>query len=178
MRIGIDLDDTLTKTKEAFPKYLKKYRRVHHLKRYSSEHQVTDDDYMNFLKEYGEIVYCGLKEKRGASSILKKWALEGHELYVITARDERICPHVEEYTKRYLKNLGIVYQDIVFASSNKYEDAKKFHLDVYIDDQEKVLNTFPVKDVFLIRMVPNKNVYSKHHKVTSWKEIDKLIDTL
>lgn len=178
MRIGIDLDDTLTKTNEIFSKYLKKYRRLHHLNRFSKELQLSMEEWTKFLEEYGEVIYREVKEKPGALSVLKKWRKEGHEIYIITARSEIDCPHMEEYTRSYLEVKGIDYQEIVFGSKNKYQDAKSFRLDVFIDDRESVLDAFPPKDFYLIRMVKSKNEYSKYHKVTSWKEIDQLVDKL
>lgn len=178
MRIGIDIDDTLTHTKKIFPKKIKKYRKKHHIKRYSDTFQLSEEDFAKFLKEYGKSIYLNMKEKKHATSIIKGWIKEGHEIYFITARNKKDVPNVEEYTKEYLKQRKIKYQEIIFEAANKYLASKKLNLDVYIDDQERMLDTFPAKDAYLIRFVPNKKVYSKYQKATNWKEIDKIIKNL
>lgn len=178
MKIGIDIDDTFTKTKETFQKNLKKYRKIYKLKKVSEEKALSDEDFCKFMNEYGRKLYVDIKEKKNASKIVKKWMKEGHEIYFVTARSKKDCYKVEEYTKEYFDKLGISYQKIIFHSNNKYNDTKDLKLDVFIDDRELVLDDFPKDDIVLIRMVPNSNIYSKHIKVTSWKEADKAIHSI
>ena len=178
MKIGIDIDETVTRTKETFQKNLKKYKKAHKLKQFSEEKQLSDEEFFKFQNEYGYELYYKIKEKKGASKTIKKWIEEGNEIYFVTARSKKDCEKVEEYTKEYFKQLGISYKKIIFQSSNKYEDTKNLKLDVFIDDRESVLDDFPKNQITLLRMVPNSNIYSKHTKITSWKEADKIIQNI
>ena len=173
MRIGIDIDDTLTKTSEIFPKKMKEYRKKYHLK-----WQLSNEQFHHFTKEYGSEIYLNVKEKKHAIAVIQKWISEGHEIYFITARSNKDIPNAQKFTIEYLKKRNIEYKEIVFDAYNKYFASKKFNLDIYIDDQEKMLDTFPPKDAYLIRFVPNKKVTSKYKTVTNWKEIEKIVENL
>ena len=178
MRIGIDIDDTLTQTREIFPKKIKAFRKKYHLKKYSERQQLSDEQFFNFGLIYGKEVYLSMKEKKHAIKIIQKWILEGHEIYFITARSNKDVPNVEKYTREYLEKRKIKYKEIVFDAKNKYLASKKFNLDVYIDDQERMLDTFQAKDAYLIRFVRNKKIKSKYQKATKWKEIEKIVENL
>ena len=49
MKIGIDIDDTVTETKEIFHKYLKKYRKKYHLKKNQDQETLSYEEYQKFL---------------------------------------------------------------------------------------------------------------------------------
>ena len=54
MKIGIDIDDTITETKWEISKQIKKYRRKYKLARYSETHQLSEEHFKNFMVEFGE----------------------------------------------------------------------------------------------------------------------------
>lgn len=174
MKIGIDIDDTLTNTKQIYDKYYHKYCQKNHLEE-SSLSKLGKEEYLAFLSKYKEKIYYKLRLKKGAKKVLKEWEQRGYQIYFITAREENHLKGIEQITNDFLKHNKIHYEEILFDAHNKYEAAKHFCLDVFIDDQEKVLDTFPKNNVMLLRFVPNKKYYSKYTKVTSWKEIKNLI---
>lgn len=178
MKIGIDIDDTITETEKTFRKYIKRYRRKNKIKKYSKEKQLSDEDFLSFFEQYGEEIYMKLPLKKHVVRVLKKWILEGHLLYIVTARTRRKDEDIELWTRKYFEKLDISFEKMIFNSRNKYEDTKEIGLDVFIDDREDVLQKFPSKDIFLIRMVSKKNIYSKFQKVVCWKDIEKIIDNL
>lgn len=176
MRIGLDIDDTLTDTKKVFKKYAKKYKKKHHLQTYSDRKMLSEEDFHKFIKEYGKELYYHAKIKKNASKMIQKWMKEGHEIYFITARNKKDCEKVEIYTKGFLACHHVPFDNIIFNSTNKYLDSKDLKLDIFVDDREKVLDDFPKTKITLIRMIPSKNIYSKYQKVTNWKEIDDIIN--
>ena len=176
MKIGIDIDDTLTDTKEEISKQIKKYRHIYKLKRYNEFHQLSDENFKKFMVEFGEKIYCGMKLKKRAKNTIQEWKEQGHFIYFITAREESECPKIETYTKKYLKKYQIPYDGIIFGSKNKGIDCQRLGIDVFIDDRESVLDT--IKGTFLIRMISDKKHYSKYQKVRNWKEIQEIIKTL
>ncbi len=177
MRIGIDIDDTFTETKKIFSKYLKKYRKEKKID-ISLVEKMSNEMYFDFLNLYGDSIYRFVKEKKHASRIVRNWGLDGIEVYFVTARSEKECREVEKITKEFFRLHDVPYRDIIFRSQNKYEDTKCLELDVFIDDRESVLDSFPKNDMLKLRMVPNKMIYSKYQKVTNWKEIDAIIQNL
>lgn len=176
MRIGIDIDDTLTETKQEISKQIKKYRRIYKLKRYNEFHQLSDEDFKKFMVEFGEKIYLGMPLKKKAVRVIQEWKEQGHIIYFITARAENEVPNIEYYTKSYLRKYQIPYDGIVFGSQDKGLDCQRLQLDVFIDDRESVLDT--IKGPFLIRMILDKKNYSKYHKVRNWKEIKEIVKTL
>lgn len=176
MRIGIDIDDTITETKQEISKQIKKFRHLYKLKRYSEDHQLSDENFQKFMVEFGEKIYLGMRLKKNAAETIREWHQNGHEIYLVTARSETECPNMEKYTKEYLKKGNIPYDQIIFHSLNKGEDIKKWNLDVFIDDRESVLDT--IKGPFLIRVIADKKNYSKYKKARNWKEIKKIMNEL
>jgi len=172
MKIGIDIDDTLTKSSITIKKYCKKYQKNHKLKRYSKEYLLSHSDFLKAIEYYGENIYREMKIKKNAQKVIQKWYDEGHTIYFITARDRKICSKIEEYTKNYLEENHIPYHELIFNAQNKGKDTKKLKLDIMIDDRESVLDTFPKSNVILFRMMNQKETYSKYIKVKNWKELD------
>ncbi|MCI8394049.1 MAG: hypothetical protein HFH86_01030 [Bacilli bacterium] len=177
MKIGIDIDDTLTETQKKFQQEIKKYCRRNKIIREKETQRLTEEQFQKFMQEQGRI-YLELKLKKKARKVLQKWNQNGHQIYFVTARSEQDCPKVEEYTKDYLQYFNIPYQKIIFNAQNKGKDCKKLNLDVFIDDRESVLDSFNQSKTFLVRFINNKKNYSKYTKVCSWKELEKIMKFL
>lgn len=175
MRIGIDIDDTITDTNKVYQKYLRKYCRQERLD-YVPGMRLNKEDYLKLFQKNN--ILSKVKPKKDVKKVLQKWNQLGYKIYIITAREPEKFPNIEETTKRFFQELEVQYEKIIFAAKDKYEEAKAFHLDVYIDDQERVLDKFPKNNITLLRMMNQKDFYSKYQKVTSWKEIETIIDHL
>ncbi|MCI8575371.1 MAG: hypothetical protein HFI09_02770 [Bacilli bacterium] len=176
MKIGIDIDDTITETKWEISKQIKKYRHKYKLKRYSDTHQLSDEDFKKFMVEFGEKIYTGMKVKKRAAEVIRKWHEQGHYIILVTARSELDCPNIKEYTKAFLKENYLLHDALIFDSKNKGFDTSELGLDIFIDDRESVLDTF--KGPFLIRVLEDKKNYSKYKKARNWKEISDIVQKL
>lgn len=170
MKIGLDIDDTLTNTQKIFKKYKNKYQRKHHLN--YGDKKMSEEEFHDFLNTYGTKIYLNMSLKKDVLKYIHKWLNEGHEIYFITARSNDEFSKMEVCTKVFLKNHKLPIQNIIFASKNKYQDSKQLELDVFVDDHESVLDKFPKDQMLLLRMIPNLNNYSKYTKVANWKQID------
>ncbi len=178
MKIGIDIDDTITNTKEIFARRLKKYCTKNKIANWKEKGNLSDKQFHEFLEKEGKSLYLEMTPKKHAKEVIQSWVEMGHIIYLVTARSSKDCINIEEYTKTFLEKNEIPYQEIIFNSQNKYRDCKKLKLDLFIDDRESVLDTFPKEKIELIRFIPNKNHYSKYLKVESWKELDKIVKSL
>lgn len=176
MKIGIDIDDTITETKWEISKQIKKYRRKYKLARYSETHQLSEEHFKNFMVEFGEKVYLGMKVKKHATEVIRSWKEKGHYIILVTARCEEECPNMKVYTRKFLKDNHILYDALLFGSKNKGMDTKDLGLDLFIDDRESVLDT--IKGPFLIRVLEDKKNYSKYKKARNWKEIKEIVEKL
>ena len=113
MKIGIDIDDTITETKWQISKQIKKYRRKYKLPKYSDTHQLSEEHFKNFMVEFGEKVYLGMKVKKHAAEVIRSWKEKGHYIILVTARCEEECPNMKVYTRKFLKDNHILYDALL-----------------------------------------------------------------
>jgi len=90
----------------------------------------------------------------------------------VGAYDNEEFIKMEVCTKVFLTKYHLPTKHIIFNSKNKFQDGRELHLDVFVDDHESILDTFPKNKMLLLRMISSKDHYSKYIKVTNWKEID------
>ena len=74
----------------------------------------------------------------------------------------------------FLKN-EIFFDEIIFMQENKNDIIKKYDLDFYIDDKEKVLDGIKTSKTHLIRLAESGP--SKHNLASSWQEIEVLVES-
>lgn len=173
MKIGIDIDDTITKTGKRYNHLIRKYQRKHNL----PMKPLKENEYEKFLEEYGEKIFKKLPLKKQSVKVIKKWLKEGHEIYFVTTRNNKMYKNLEKDTKEQFKQIKV--QSIIFSAQNKYQATKDLNLDIFIDDRESVLDTFPKNTkTYLFRFVPNKEIYSKYPKIKSWKELALTVENL
>ncbi len=171
MKIGIDIDDTTTKTKEIYDKYRNKYFKEHNINEFSKEALI------DFLNLYGQNIYENIKYKKNAIKYINKLYNEGHEIYFVTARSTKYFKDMINATKKsFIKN-NVLFNDIIFDAKDKNKASYDLKLDIFIDDREKVLDSFynGNLDIYLILIRSFKTQKSNYDLANNWKEIYKLI---
>lgn len=187
MRIGIDIDDTISDTYEVAFAYAQNYT-INELGRdskikdistqshfYTREiHNFNEEEEMNFWnKYYGEIIKQ-LKPFTFAVEIINKLKQEGHEIIIITARwPEKNCD-VYGLTLKWLEENNIKYDDIVLNVQDKAKVALEKRIDLFIDDSLK--NCKDVANVgiksYLMNTRTNKGLEADNiTRVYSWSDI-------
>jgi len=131
MKIGIDIDDTLVSSSESFNELRKRYN-INFSKNWKDEWTQDERDFI--FKNYLNEILKGAKIKENAKEVLDELNRQGHEIIVITARTEKNCAGIEEYTKKYLKDNNIKVSKYYFAQYKKSDIAKKIKLDLMVDD--------------------------------------------
>ena len=174
MKIGIDIDDTITETAKSIFKYRKKFIKEESIS-VNEKWLLEKNDFRKFMNHYGKQIYSLMKLKKNAKKVITELYNDGYEIYFITARDNRDVPNIETYTKEYLAKEEIPYHKLICKAKNKALASKKYHLNLMIDDQETFLDSFTSNDIIKLRMVKDKSIYSKYRKVTNWKEINQII---
>ena len=144
MRIGIDIDDTITNTWEnslkvhselfgvpvsEMQKSLPYYNAVKHV--------TTLAEYYTKIKTVIDEVAKNVPIKKDAKEIINKLKAEGHTIIIITARDNRAYIAPYEVSKNYLDNHQIKYDKLIIGAENKAAVAKKEEIDLFIDDSIK-----------------------------------------
>ena len=160
MRIAIDLDDTISCTKEEINYNLSKYLKDNNIK----EDEITREVIKEFLDIYA---YDLLKEaniKEDASKYINMLQ-EDNEIYIITARSNDYTKCIKDAYKlseEWLNKYNIYPKDIFINvnGESKAKIAKENNIDIAIDDDINNINWY------------NKyNIESIHFNNKSWKEI-------
>lgn len=158
MRIGIDIDETITETKESFYKIIKKYNIDY------------KDEYINWIHSdlYHEIVvhldemFIDLKLKEDVKEVLDYLSSEGHELIAITARSNYYSQNVIDITKKYILDNNLNISNIYFKQNKKSDIAKELKIDLMIDDSIDVYNNMKEEGIDCILF---------GDKIKTWKQV-------
>lgn len=164
MRIGIDVDDTLTCTSESFNRVIKKYK-VNFSKKFKDNWTKEEKEFIfkNYLKETLE----GARFKKYAKEVLKKLSSMGHEIIIITARNEKHCEGVEKMTRDLMNQNNINISEYYFGEFTKSDIAKKINIDLMIDDNSNVCNNMQKEGIDCILF---------EGKIKNWNEVFEYIN--
>lgn len=175
MRIGIDIDNTITKTRESVFYYKRKSRFKNNKGYYICWDKKDQEE---FLKEYVENIQMNAKVKDGAKEVIDALKRLGHEIILITYRENILSDKTRENTTRFLKEHKIYYDDILFGSFDKGKVCKENNIDIMIDDSPENIESVAKEDikVLVYPMFYNKN--TKYPRVNNWKEVLKYIKKL
>lgn len=189
MRIGIDIDDTLTNINEELVMAAFNYakclgKNINEIQRklenattfnnlYQDIFEFTYEEKKYFLKYIQEKITEKAKPRKYVVKVLKKLKKRGHEIIIITARDKEFHDDPYLQSKEWLDKNSIVYDKIIVNARKKEEDCQKEKIDLYIDDN--LGNCLKVCglgiDVIKIGTVSNNN--DNIICLNNWKEIYK-----
>ena len=142
MRIGIDIDDTITNSYKEIFEQIGKYYNVdsYYLIEEGYKYEDVSKDELNF-PEYNKfcrtVVENLLKTvsiKHGAKEMIKKLQEEGNEIILITARDYEEFSSPYDLTKQFLKDNNICYDKLYVGIKEKGRFCKENGIDVLVDD--------------------------------------------
>ena len=178
MRIGIDVDDTITNSWESLlPHYSRLFKIDENTLRKSKPYYmsvkdlITLDEYFDMILPIYDEVIPKVKLKDNVKEVINKLYEDGHHIIFITARGRG---HTDPYkqTKDYLDKHNIKYNKIIVNATNKAEVCQTENIDLFIDDS--VRNCKIVSDIgiesLLFETYYNKEDETLYH-VKSWIEI-------
>ena len=185
MRIGIDIDDTISFTN----------------KKMIEEALLFDENYVNgkgFKNKNGETFlemfywnvyhldaflksvsnakfFLSLEVKGKANEYITKLYNKGHEIIFITRRRSTLVTKMS--TKKWLKINGFKYNKIAFGMEDKGSYCKNNNIDLFIDNDYKNVKAALDLGIDSLLMIDdyNKNL-RKYKKVKDWQEIYDYID--
>ena len=187
MRIGIDIDDTISDTYEVVVAYAQKYTInelnkeeklndiiAQHHSYVAKMHNWNYDEEVNFWqKYYGEIIK-NVKPFTFSVETINKLRDEGNKIVIVTARWPEPNWDVNELSRKWLKENNINYDDIVFNAQDKGKVAVEKKLDLLIDDSFQNCKSVADKGIksFIIQTRINKGLEDKRiTRVYSWPDI-------
>lgn len=180
MRIGIDIDDTITNS----------YNKI--LEELQKEYGINRFDYINQGKTYYDIEqqksrfpgydkFCSdnferiLKDvplKHGVVEILNKLRENGHDIFFITARHLGEYKNPYEFTKKFLDDHQINYNELHTGIMNKGKFCQENNIDLFIDDTVKHCKSAKDHNIkaFLFDNTFNRET-DEYDRVYSWYDV-------
>ena len=163
MRIGIDLDDTVVDSSKSFDRVMKKYN-VPFYKSFKEKWTLKEAGFI--LSNYQEEIIRNAEVKDNAINIINYLNSLGHEIIVITARDNSYAEKIEDITIDFIINNNLNVAEIYFGEWEKAKLAKEIGIDLMIDDSHFVYNNMLEKGIECICF---------GDKIKTWKKVLKYV---
>ncbi len=187
MKIGIDVDNTITNTLVTLKKYCAEYndkvvKRNLKMNEWgfntSNIFDWNEEENIEFCKKYLESVTLNVTVKENASKIIQKLKDEGNYIYIITARNKPDFSDPYLLTKNYLDSNNILYDELVVGCLDKLAFCREHDIEILVDDEpqniQSVSNIIPV-----IAFEGPQNINCNGDriiKVNDWNEVYELIN--
>ena len=162
MILGIDIDDTITDTTPVIKKYLKKEYPT-----YDEYKMLPKKDYVRFLKKNMRQMRSEYQLKEGVKEAWEYFKEHQIKIIIITARNNKYYHKSNQDTLEYLKKNGLFYDKIYFNEPKNGRRAHKSHVDLFIDDKEKILDNMKQYGIQGLCM----GCSSKYPSFDNWKQI-------
>ena len=192
MRIGIDIDGVLTDSERFVTEYGTKFCIENNLTyrikldKYDSAKALgispeNDEKFWNrYLKKY----ITESIPRECASEIINKLKEEGHEIYLVTARNEWGLSgddygKMKEYTEKWLKKNKINYDKLIFTEGSKVPYCVGNYIDVMVEDSPKNVKQIAKKlPVICYHNSYNEDIKGKNIiRAYSWYDVYNSIKT-
>ena len=192
MILGIDIDDTITRTTEQTDIFAKEYTEKVLNREFSinldtydpmwvqAAYGWTKEDEKGFWNLYYEKDMEMLEPKEDAIESINE-LYKNHEIILISARWEKGNGTVKKLTEDWLAKYDIHFDKIYLGYLDKKDIAKENNVDVFIEDSIKTardIKSLGIK-VLLMNSHQNKDIeVSDIKRVFCWKEIYREIERI
>ncbi len=178
MKIGLDIDDTLTNTKEQQIIYWQEYYKNNPRNGYSKTLPSTINDFgdeyiQTFWDTYRTPLSFDSTFKVNAAKIITKLRKEGHIICIVTSRPDEKYPNLHKHLKDWFKKNNIIVDFIYTNIRNKGLFCHQKNIEIFIDDDIKHIksaNNYHIKTILF-----NKNKSYNGYQTTNWLELYKII---
>ena len=189
MRIGIDIDNTITdieeQLNEAAFNYAKQLgkgiteadrdKKIEDSQNdgniYKKRYNFTYEELKYFLGNIQEEITNNAEPRPDAVKVIKKLREEGHEIYIITARDNEF--HEDPYilSKVWLDKNNIEYDKLIVNVRKKAPVCKNEKIDIFIDDQLNNCLEVSKEGIKTIRFTADTNEYENIVNINNWNKV-------
>lgn len=188
MRIGIDIDDTLTDIKDKLTMAAKKYAISLNKKFENKEYQVVDiynnngniyqklfgfnyDELKYFLGIIQEEITNNAIPRKYCVDVIKQLHEDGNEIYIITARDSEFHKDPYHQSETWLNKNSIYFDKLIVNARDKSAVCLENNIDLLIDDS--ISNCLSVVNCGIEAIMIDNEKNSNHDIKTfrDWKEI-------
>ena len=171
MRIGIDVDNTMTNTFEYLLDLKEKY-----LPNMEDDYHNWDTDIKDeFLEEHIEEIWKNCTLKDNCKEIIAKLRSLGHEIIIISYRQNIYNQNSFEILDEYLKKNNIEVDELYVGITEKGEFCEACLIDLFIDDKLENLDAVSDKGIDVIQFYNKFEKTGKYQVVKTWNELYELI---
>ena len=194
MKIGIDIDNTLTKVQEKLNKAAFDYANSlgKNIKdcnismkdinndgdTYRKKFKFNNEELKYFLKEIQENITNNASPRENAKEVIDKLKNDGHQIYIITARDSEFHDDPYMYSKKCLDKNKIYYDKLIVNARNKKDVCKKEEIDLFIDDQPNNCLQILNAGIKAIMITDNDDNFDGIINLKNWNDIYNFINGL
>lgn len=190
MKIGIDIDNTITHTTEMIMHYARIFGQEHGLNTIPDPSYYYLEDALGwdkktadeFLDHYLGRIYAEMRPKDQAIEVIRELKSE-HELILITSRNRQF-PQVEEVTVNWLAQNNIAYDRLILNTTSNMHFFSKLaiclenQVEVMIEDHyELVSEISPIIPVIMFEYPYNSHLLSDNIiRVKHWNEVKQWVN--
>ena len=151
MKIGIDIDNTLTYVKEKLneaaynyaislgKKVDKSYLQTEDINNdgesYKNVFQFSDNELKYFLKDIQESITNSALPRENVREVLLKLKNKGFEIIIVTARDFEFHDDPYKLSKDWLDKNNILFDKLIVNARDKATVCEEENINIFIDDQ-------------------------------------------
>lgn len=188
MKIGVDIDGTLTNPEKLLKYIAKKFNKKHKIltkeyhKEYYSVKEIfgwTEKQERMFWEEYGALFCWSSPSRQDAARIIRQLRLEGHKVIIITTRAEKGDMGYWN-TIHWLLRHGIEWDELYMDVIDKGEFCKDNHINIMIEDYIKHCIEVANKEipVLCVDNPYNKGfTYKNVNRIYCWKKVYEFIES-
>ena len=188
MRIGIDIDNVISNfNEELLKEYINHDRELRNTGIINENAEYirrgmfdwTKDEEISFYRNNIERIAKKLQVKDGAKEYIDKLKEDGHEIYIITGRENGEYTNPRKMTEDWLKKHKIYYNKLILTNAYdnqaKADECIKNNVDIMIDDSVRICSGCREKGITTILMNTPYNKYANIQKVNNWQEFYEFI---
>ena len=171
MRIGIDVDNTMTNTFEYLLELKKKY-----LPNMEDNYHNWDTDIRDeFLEEHIGEIWKNCTLKKNCKETIHKLHSLGHEIIIISYRQDVYHQNSFEILDDYLKRNGIEVDELYTGITKKGEFCEACMIDLFIDDKLENLDAVSNKGIDVIQFYNSFEKIGDYKVVKDWEELYRIV---
>lgn len=194
MRIGIDIDNTLTDVQNelnnaAYEYTLKLGKNLdeninlgeainNNGNFYREKFKLSYDELKYFLGSIHEEIVNKAKPRKSVVESIKKLKDDGHLIYIVTARDSEFHENPYLLSKNWLDKNNIEYDKLIVNARKKAPVCKEENIDIFIDDQLHNCEEIVQEGIKVIRITNDVNNYKDIVNLSDWDKIYEYISKM
>ena len=187
MKIGIDIDNTITEVQEelnnaAYEYAIKLGKNINNAENsfediknnvdtYKKKFQFSYDELKYFLKNIQEEITNNAVPREKVVEVISKLKKLDHKIYIITARDSEFRDDPYNLSKNWLDKNNIEYDKLIVNAREKAPVCKDEKIDLFIDDQLNNCLDIAKIGIKTIRLSNDKKKYKDIITFENWDEI-------